>query len=183
MKRQLMLAAAVLAAGSAFGLMSPAQAHGNGYDDRPPPPRHEVRPAPRPGKVWVPGHYDRVQGNYASARRLLPGGAPRLPLCAGPLGAEPPRLGEASRVLGALSVAIEMETGRTMGIVVRPVFPFRFPFLFLFRQSVHWAFQPSSPGRWGVSPRRWVASRAPPPLTPSITFLRRWDFTLILFLH
>ena len=65
MKRQLMLAAAVLAAGSAFGLMSPAQAHGNGYDDRPPPPRHEVRPAPRPGKVWVPGHYDRVQGNYA----------------------------------------------------------------------------------------------------------------------
>ncbi|WP_454765683.1 hypothetical protein [Cupriavidus campinensis] len=63
MKRQLMLAAAVLAAGSAFGLTSPAaQAHGY---DRPPPPRHDIRPAPRPGQAWVPGHYDRMHGDYA----------------------------------------------------------------------------------------------------------------------
>ncbi len=83
MKRQLMLAAAVLAAGSAFGLMTSPACAGMAAlwlwaTAR--PPRHEVRPAPRPGKVWVPGHYDRVQGNYASARRLPPSGAPRLPL-------------------------------------------------------------------------------------------------------
>ncbi|GMG92671.1 hypothetical protein SGO26_17425 [Cupriavidus metallidurans] len=66
MKRQLLLAAAVLAAGSVFGLISPgAQAHDNYYRSPPPPPRHEVRPAPRPGHVWVPGHYDHARDNYA----------------------------------------------------------------------------------------------------------------------
>ncbi|GAA0848068.1 MAG: hypothetical protein CL858_11925 [Cupriavidus sp.] len=64
MKRQLLLAAAVLATGGVFGLLSPAQAHGY-YDNPPPPPRHEARPAPRPGQVWVPGHYDRAHDKYA----------------------------------------------------------------------------------------------------------------------
>ncbi|RZT31856.1 YXWGXW repeat-containing protein [Cupriavidus agavae] len=65
MKRQLLLAAAVLTTGSLFGLLSPAaQAHG--YYKNPPPPRHyEARPAPRPGHAWVPGHYERARGNYA----------------------------------------------------------------------------------------------------------------------
>ncbi|MEN7528798.1 MULTISPECIES: hypothetical protein [unclassified Cupriavidus] len=67
MKRQILLAAAVLTTGSLFGLMSPAaEAHDHGYyRNAPPPPRHEVRPPPRPGSAWVPGHYDRVRGNYA----------------------------------------------------------------------------------------------------------------------
>ena len=65
MKRQLLLAAAVLATGSFFGLISPgAQAH-DYYQAPPPPPRHEVRPAPRPGQAWVPGHYDHGRDNYA----------------------------------------------------------------------------------------------------------------------
>lgn len=64
MKRQILLATAILATGGIFGLLSPAaQAHG--YYKSPPPPHHEVRPGPRPGQVWVPGHYDRVHGNYA----------------------------------------------------------------------------------------------------------------------
>lgn len=67
MKRQLLLAAAVLATGSVFGLLSPtAQAHDDyHYRNPPPPPRYEARPGPRPGQVWVPGHYDRMHGNYA----------------------------------------------------------------------------------------------------------------------
>ncbi len=61
MKRQLFLAAAVLAAGSALGLIAPAHAYGGPpayvYDHAPPPPRYEPRPMVRPGQVWVPGHW------------------------------------------------------------------------------------------------------------------------------
>lgn len=66
MKRQILLAATVLATGGVFGLLSPAaQAHDGYYKNPPPPARHEVRPGPRPGQTWVPGHYDRAQGSYA----------------------------------------------------------------------------------------------------------------------
>lgn len=66
MKRQILLAATVLATGGIFGLLSPAaQAHDGYYKNPPPPPHHEVRPGPRPGQAWVPGHYDRANGNYA----------------------------------------------------------------------------------------------------------------------
>ena len=68
MKRQLMLAAAVLAAGGALGMMAPAQAYAYGppsYTHAPPAARYEPRPAARPGQVWVPGHYVAARGGYA----------------------------------------------------------------------------------------------------------------------
>lgn len=68
MKRQLLLAAAVLAAGGTFGLLSPAQAYdGPGayaYGHPPPPPRYEPRPPARPGQAWVPGHWVSRGGHY-----------------------------------------------------------------------------------------------------------------------
>lgn len=66
MKRQLMLAAAVLAAGGAFGLIAPAEAYGpSAFSNAPPQARYETRPAARPGQVWVPGHYVAGRGGYA----------------------------------------------------------------------------------------------------------------------
>ena len=68
MKRQFLLAAAVIAAGGTFGLLSPAQAHNGpaayGYGHPPPPPRYEQRPAVRPGQAWVPGHWVGRSGHY-----------------------------------------------------------------------------------------------------------------------
>ncbi|MEM5429572.1 hypothetical protein [Cupriavidus oxalaticus] len=68
MKRQLMLAAAVLATGGAFGLIAPAEAHptavAHGYGHPPPPPRYEPHPAARRGQVWVPGHWVGARGRY-----------------------------------------------------------------------------------------------------------------------
>ncbi|WER49583.1 hypothetical protein CupriaWKF_20820 [Cupriavidus sp. WKF15] len=67
MKRQLLLAAAVLAAASAFGLLTPAQAHdgpGAYAYGHPPPPRYEPRPPARPGQAWVPGHWVSRGGHY-----------------------------------------------------------------------------------------------------------------------
>jgi len=50
----------------------------------PPPPRHEVVPAPRHGYVWAPGHWDWrggryvwVQGSYVRARNGYHYAAPR----------------------------------------------------------------------------------------------------------
>ncbi|WP_354686954.1 hypothetical protein [Cupriavidus necator] len=67
MKRQLLLAAAVLATGGAFGLITPAQAQpvmvAHGYGP-PPPPRYEPPPAARRGQVWVPGHWEARGGRY-----------------------------------------------------------------------------------------------------------------------
>ncbi|MBB2920211.1 YXWGXW repeat-containing protein [Cupriavidus alkaliphilus] len=69
MKRQLLLAAAVLATGGAFGLTAPAEAHqapiARGYGHPPPPPRYEPHPAARRGQVWVPGHWEARGGRYA----------------------------------------------------------------------------------------------------------------------
>ncbi|CAG2141758.1 YXWGXW repeat-containing protein [Cupriavidus numazuensis] len=68
MKRQILLAAAVLAAGGTFGLLSPAQAHDGppaySYGHPPPPPRYEPRPPARPGQAWVPGHWVAGGGRY-----------------------------------------------------------------------------------------------------------------------
>lgn len=55
MKRQLLIAAAVLATGGTFGLTAPAEAHpvavAHGYDRPPPPPRYEPHPADRKSVV------------------------------------------------------------------------------------------------------------------------------------
>jgi len=72
MKRQLLLAAAVLAAGNVLGLISPAQAQPSGYQyyprhAPPPQPRYEQRPPARPGQVWVPGHWRADGSRYAWA--------------------------------------------------------------------------------------------------------------------
>lgn len=71
MKRRILLATAtaVLAAGGAFGLISPAQAHGGppAYvvrDHAPPAPRYEHAPPPRAGNVWVPGGWRAVNDRY-----------------------------------------------------------------------------------------------------------------------
>jgi len=68
MKRQILIAAAVLAAGGALGLFNPAQAHAApppyAYDQPPPPPRYEPRPPARPDQAWVPGHWVARDGGY-----------------------------------------------------------------------------------------------------------------------
>lgn len=68
MKRQLLLAAAVLATGGAFGLIAPAEAQpvmvAHGYGPPPPPPRYEPHPAARRGQTWVPGHWVASGGRY-----------------------------------------------------------------------------------------------------------------------
>ncbi len=68
MKRQLLLAAAVLATGGVFGLTAPAEAQpvvvAHGYGHPPPPPRYEPHPAARRGLVWVPGHWAATGGRY-----------------------------------------------------------------------------------------------------------------------
>jgi YXWGXW repeat-containing protein len=46
---------AILALGTFSALPAAAQVY---VQVAPPPPRHEVVPAPRPGRVWVPGHWE-----------------------------------------------------------------------------------------------------------------------------
>lgn len=59
------LAAAVLAAVSAIGAgTASAQQRAIVITEAPPAPRYEVAPDPRPGRVWVEGHYAWRNGEY-----------------------------------------------------------------------------------------------------------------------
>ena len=70
MSKALLLAGAALvgAAGVALPMAAQAQAYINVQIGPPPPPRHEVVPAARPGYVWAPGHYQWVHNNYVWRR-------------------------------------------------------------------------------------------------------------------
>ena len=64
-----LLLVATVAAGGLAGLALPTAAQAQAYINvqigtPPPPPRYEVVPAPRPGWVWAPGHYEWAHNNY-----------------------------------------------------------------------------------------------------------------------
>ena len=58
-----LLAAAFAAALMGFGAAAQAQ-YSAIVSTAPPPPRHEVAPAPRTGHVWAPGHYEWRGSEY-----------------------------------------------------------------------------------------------------------------------
>jgi hypothetical protein len=59
------LALGVAAVASVGAVLVPATAQAEVYVRvAPPPPRHEAVPAPRPGYVWAPGHYEARHGKY-----------------------------------------------------------------------------------------------------------------------
>ena len=64
MQSKPLVAAAFAAALMGFGAAAQAQ-YNAVVSDAPPPPRHEVMPAPRAGWVWAPGHYEWRGGEYA----------------------------------------------------------------------------------------------------------------------
>lgn len=61
MQRKILFAAAVAAALSGIGAAAQAQV----ITIAPPAPRYEVVPAPVPGRVWTPGHWEWRGGQYA----------------------------------------------------------------------------------------------------------------------
>ena len=63
MQRKPLLAAAFAAALMGFGAAAQAQ-YTAIVSTAPPPPRHEVVPAPRTGWVWAPGHYEWRGNEY-----------------------------------------------------------------------------------------------------------------------
>lgn len=63
MQRKPLLAAAFAAALMGFGAAAQAQ-YTAIVSTAPPPPRHEVMPAPRSGMVWAPGHYEWRGSEY-----------------------------------------------------------------------------------------------------------------------
>lgn len=66
MKRKLLLASVATAIGLGA---SPAFAAVDLYlDVAPPPPRHEVIPAARPGYIWAPGYWDWHEGRHVWKR-------------------------------------------------------------------------------------------------------------------
>ncbi len=63
LKRKLLLAALVASTLGAIPLQSSAAVEVY-VDSAPPPPRHELIPAPRHGWVWAPGYWDWRHGRY-----------------------------------------------------------------------------------------------------------------------
>jgi hypothetical protein len=60
MQRKTLIAAAAFAALSGLGAAAQAQV----ITIAPPAPRYEVVPAPIPGRVWTPGHWEWRHGQY-----------------------------------------------------------------------------------------------------------------------
>ena len=64
MRNKTLLGAALATVLMGFGAAAQAQ-YTAIVSTAPPPPRHEVVPAPRSGWVWAPGHYEWRGGEYA----------------------------------------------------------------------------------------------------------------------